>query len=901
MNRVSKMTLAEVLEQTDLIIRKNDIVYFCNDFEVINEFMQRFHHKSKKREEAREFLIEHSDSIDKEKLILLIAKNYQDNLEMMKKKINELRLLTRKEQAEDHIQELAKLCRNYEIQKRSLEQVLKMGKGMEQYVTFYYYDEKEGRNIVEVVDSREIIDGKRVSKAKNLRKFDEIDLYFKNGDHEKSLGMEYILQGILLTDLYRVFPNESFGNNIRTMILENGIIRRKIKTVAEIQALKSLETYEEYTQLIDSINFEGLLTDVKGTLREYCTYLDIDKLLLIAAYRFHEGLENNYIVSEIHLKAKDILKGILNNLPPNFKLHCELQDKKDNSYEMRQVDYSTQDIQKCINQFTKTRYITSQEIEKYRNQIQSQEINLSQIETGCVDVIFSDQELEGLSLISEENLIYVLEKLDWQNQKVLEKIQQRGICSSDLLQILLSTGRLEINQIIKLYEQGIVTLESLVSMKEKLVYSKETVFRKLDEYYRKNQQEPDNEEIKNSYNRYVNLYQEIFAKGTPEEVEENSNQLMEKIIDGYEGEDYLQAIEEYYKNGLLTLNTIAEWNDNDIITTLYQDQLINLEDIEALVRAQKISSEYLSNIYNSLIYRDDIDYNERLRYVQSGFVKKEEMMDLYHRNLLFETDLQALASKGLISSQEVQRVIDNRTKQDLERNASIRLTGLNILTKRNNEIYSNGDYESSGAIKTKPKCIIDPNVREQFIYMLGARRADTDLEKDSPFYHYEFYVIPDESGEIGINSVIIAERYYEDKLNEKRFATKNATYFFKYKDLMVLGNLKKSEMTKEREGIVFTANHTIANEKRDGYWASSVMNSLVKTMLSSDLQEYSKQNQRMIIRQKLKTVYPEDELGNILKMAIEIDSGEHICEIVGPEEQEKRRKDIEPSDDDEAR
>lgn len=887
MSKVSKMTLKDILDQIDLIMRENDIIYFCDDIKVIQEYMQKFRHQSQKIEETKQFFMQHSDSIDKEKLILLVAKNYQDNLEIIKQRMNLLKGMLKKEEAE--IQEFSNLYRQTEIQTASLIKVLKLGRGIETILTFYYYDENEKRNKVDVADSREVIDGKRINRAKSLRRFDEVDLYFRSGGNEE-LGIEYILQSILLTDLYRVFPTEAFGNDIRTMILENAVIKRGVKTASELQALKTLETYEEYAELIDNISFEGLLPDIKEVLREYCTYIDIDKLLLISAYRFQEGLENGYIPLKAQIGAKEILRGILDNLPHNAKLDCELQDKKDGSYEMQPVQYSIQDIQKCIGRFNKTRYITSQEIEEYRRQVQSQEINLSEMETGCVDVVFSTQELEELSKLNEANFIYVSEKCDWKSEKIKEQLQQRGECSTSLLQILLNAGRLEIEQAITLYESSIVSLESLVSMKEKLVSSEETVFQKMDEYYRKLQQEPDNEEIKNSYNKYIHLYQEIFAKGTPEEKENNSNQLMERMVENYEDEEYVQAIKEYYRNGLLTLNTIAEWNNEDLITDLYQANLITLQDIQALVKSQKISVEYLNNIYASFIYRDDIDYNERLRYIQTGFVKKEDIIDLYHRNLLFETDLQALASRGLISSKEVQRIIDNRTKQDLEKNASIRLTGLNTLTKRNNEIYSTEDYASSGMPRTKPTCIIDPNIREEFIYMLGACRADTDLEESSPFYHYEFYVIPDESGEIGLNSVVIAERYFEDKVTEERFATQNATYFFKYKDLMVLGNLKKSEMTKEREGIVFTASHTIANEKRKGYWASSVMNSLAKTMLSCSLEEYSKQNQKIIIRQKLKTIYPEDELRDILEKAIEIDSGEHICEIIEPEGTLPKRK-----------
>ena len=164
----------------------------------------------------------------------------------------------------------------------------------------------------------------------------------------------------------------------------------------------------------------------------------------------------------------------------------------------------------------------------------------------------------------------------------------------------------------------------------------------------------------------------------------------------------------------------------------------------------------------------------------------------------------------------------------------------------------------------------------EFIGLFKARHAEAYLDEDNPFYNYEFYVIPDESGDIGLNSVVIAERYYEDKYTEEKFATGNATYFFKYKDLMVLSNMKKSEMTKERKNIVFTVNHFIATDKKDGTWAIKMIYNLAKTMLSNDLNEYSKENQAKIVLEKLATIYSHDEIMKLIDKADDIDSGKYL-------------------------
>ena len=53
-------------------------------------------------------------------------------------------------------------------------------------------------------------------------------------------------------------------------------------------------------------------------------------------------------------------------------------------------------------------------------------------------------------------------------------------------------------------------------------------------------------------------------------------------------------------------------------------------------------------------------------------------------------------------------------------------------------------------------------------------------------------------------------------------------------------------------------------------------------MLSSDLKEYSRKNQKIIILRKLRQVYSNEELINLINKGIEIDSGEHDYEILDP-------------------
>lgn len=856
MSRVSKMKLKDILEITDIILNQNDILYFCEDKDVVDEYIKKFNRKNVSYKDLKQFLIDNETSIDKEKLLLLLIINYRENIRLIMERMKEQKNKINKYDSDTKFYDLAQLKLQEHTQKNKLNEAIKLAKGIDTFFTIYYFEQKEKRYKIQVVDSKEVIEEKKINYQKEIRRFDQIDQAFRDENSKEQLGMEFAIQSILLTDLLAVFPNENFGNDVRTMILENEVLKQGVKSQVQLEKLRTLENYEEYTTLLDNIYYEGMLPDIKATLREYAQYIDLDKLLLISAYRFNEAMESGHIEPEVNLEVKGILLEILKNMKdPTFKISCELQRIVDQSYEMEKIEYSISDIKKCISQFTKKGYLSRKQIEEYRRKINNEEINLSQIDSEYIDIIFSLEELERLGITTQENLIYVSKRNKW-----------------------------DANKIIALYEEGSISIEDLSVLRETIDFTQNVSFEILNECYKRLINNPENEELFNKYNRYLELYKEILLKNKSiEELRENSNNAIEKVVENFEGKEYNAAIKNYFKTGVITIDSIAEWSNEEIILEFFYEKLISIEDIEKLAIKQKVTFDFLERICLDLIKNDEIEYDERLQLLKKGVVKQEDIFSLYRNNLLFESDLKELAENGLVEKNEVQRIISSRTMEELERNSNIRLTGLNNLTKKNNEIYSGNGYSIGTQERVGTgKLIIDPNKREEFIKLLRAYRAETDLEEESPFYNYEFYVIPDESGAIGLNSVVMAERYYEDKDTETRFATDNATYFFKYKDLMVLSNLSKLEMTKERKNIVFTSNHVIANGKRDGYWATSVIQSVVKTMLSLDLKEYSKENKNLIILEKLKEVYSLQEIMEILKMAEEIDSGKHICLIEEP-------------------
>ncbi len=862
MSRVSKMSLKQILKEVYLLVRNDDIIHFCNNIQVVEEYLEKFSDSQGKKEEIEKFLIENEEYIDKEKFVLLMVLNYRENIKLIEQQIDILKKQYFTMASKDFFEKSSTYHIQLHEQKPNYEKAKKLAKGINKVLIYYYYNEEQEKFKLDVVDSKELLEGIKISSSKAQKRFDEVDSNFKDKDTDE-LGLEYVLQSIILTDFSNIFVDEQFGDYVRTMILENAVLETGIKA-NELEVLRNIEDDSEYRQLVENVDFENLLPSIKDTLREYAQYLDMDKLLLVSAYRFEEGLEGRYIEDERCLSVKEILQGILANIKSNnAEIICELQKNTDDEYEMEKIKYSVKDIRRCISQFTEHTFLSRKQIENYRERVNNKEINLCDIDSEYIDIIFSQKDLQEITTLSVDNLIYVYQRYN-----------------------------LDVSKIIELYNLKEISLEDIRIIKGEIDLSNSISFEDLILYYQQVKDNLQDEEIANRYKNYLQLYKELFITDKDKEtLELDSNIIMQKIIETFEGKQYNEAVKEFYKERIITLNAISEWSNQSLLIELFNEGLINLEEVTKLVKEEKLSVEHLNKIYFNLVNAPNIEYDERLRLIKNGYVLEKDIFDLYRRNLIFEKDLTQLASDGIVRSDEARRVINSRTMRELERNSAIRLTGLNSLTKKNSDIYSYG-YGSIGteaSTRQTGKFIIDPNERERFIRMLNAYKANTDLASDSPFYNYEFYVIPDETGTIGLNSVVIAERYYEDKDTELRFAMNNATYFFKYKDLMVLGNLRKSEMTKERENIVFTANHVIANDKREGRWATSVISCVAKTMLSSDLKEYSKANRRRIIQQKLSEIYTTQQLIDILTMVSDIDLGEYICEIEDPEVKTSRK------------
>ena len=906
MGKIIKLSLEEILYRTGLILDSEDISFFCEDQHIQEEFTKAVKDNDIKKgrdilvmadeEDIKNEVPNNERRINKERFVLLAIYNYKRNIETLDTKLK--RIMQKDINEIDN--EYLKISLDKEQQTQNLNEALSIGRGTEAVFPLFYYDIKTKKYNLEVVDSRTEIDGKKVRDNSKRRKFEKVDKELKELGFN---GMENVLQAVLLTDLYSLLPSKKFGICLREKILTDEFIRQKL--VDNDKLFKSGKVdMKEYLRACEEFNFEDALPYIKSQLKEYIDYIDLDRLFLISLYRLEAGLDTKIISANSQAGIELLMEVIYKNIPRDLSFSYLLEDAVQRNGELRKIEYSASDAQKCLKRFALNgKYLSKEEVKEYREGFFKGELSLYDIESDFVPSIFNSEELEKLIDLNDKNFYFFLEMADMDSKQIEIEIVKRGKCETWMLSKLFSMKKLDSKNLITLYENNVISLKQIQEMN--FEFLENISIQKLIDLYKINIKENSTDKEKQDYARYLDLCKLAMNNKENDDSEkaEFSNACMEKFIENFDEDkkdEYLKGIEEFYKAGLINLETIVEWNSDGILITLFENKIIELSDVIEIIHKVQISFDTINRIVTEMVKAEDITYDERLKYIKTGFVFQEDIFELYNNNLIFENDMEQLAKMAIINSEDFHELLREKTREQAEEQSAIVLKGLNCLTKRNNIIHYNRGYQMGG--HQNSKYIIDPYEREIFIELFGAIKVETDVEKDNPFYNYDFYVISNEKGEIDLDSIVIAERYYEDKQTEKKFAQNNATYIFKYKDLMVLSRQTKSEMTKARKNIVFTANHTVATEKKDGRWALSTLQGIIKAIMSSNLDEYSKENQMRIIKTKMKWVYSEDEIERILNKASEIDSGKHTCEIIGPNVIRKQaNKDFHNFDDDDER
>lgn len=173
------------------------------------------------------------------------------------------------------------------------------------------------------------------------------------------------------------------------------------------------------------------------------------------------------IKSDIIEDVKKILQTSLKFVKENKKtFEFQLQTKQSEGYKEKTVKYSTKDIKNCINRIRNNKYLGREEIKNIRQKATLGEINLFNIESDDVDVIFSEKELVSLANLNDENLQYVAMKLQWDADKIVETIINKKGCSSNLLRNFVTQKMITSKDVLELYMNNGISLDQIKEIKK---------------------------------------------------------------------------------------------------------------------------------------------------------------------------------------------------------------------------------------------------------------------------------------------------------------------------------------------------------------------------------------------------------------------------------------------------
>lgn len=874
MKTFRNINIDQILDMADLVMREIDICYIFKDDndradnkKIIKEFIDLVQERNAKDANVKDFFRRYKKYIDPKKLLLILINNYKEYIDSLKR--NRSGKLDREE-----------IRRNIEIieLEKDLKDLIQVGSGMEECILKYFYDSASKKYVFEVIDSNEVINNIKTDGSKNIARFQQIEQDFE--DYGEN-GIEYLLHLVILTDYKEIFPNRDFGEKIRDMLLDDEIMRENEMTAQKIEDLKRTDL-DEYFNLIDNVDFKKMLPHIREMLEKNIKYVNIDKLLSIAAYRIEEAFENEIINCNNNKNIcelwKDMLIRILNNLGDReksfvFMLVPNVTPAKRESYEdketeedtaAKEIKYSSSQSRVVIRKFGKDYYLTSKKIDEIRNKIDSQEINFDQIDSEQIDLIFSKEELEKRATLNDANLIFVSDRFDWNKEKILNAIYIKGNASLELIEHLIETGKIANNDLIKLYMKNLITLDLIEKVKDKIDFSNIVDAYKLGECYRN-----DISKDKILYARYVELYKRFcFQKDNKEKDEqkeakqkmESMDNIMEDMLEHYSEHDlqkYIKNIIDYYHDGILNLEKIIEWNDKniikEIIIQLYGENSINLKQICRLITDKLLPYDFIPEI----VLSDKFNHEQRMQFILSGVIVDEKIIaKLLERGLINDEDLCEIEKHNIM---DVGKFRDEKFES---------LEGLLDLNSENKMPREPSDKVVWGKQKTRNDeitSLISADERVELFRLLNAKQMKIKVDEGHPFYGYTCLVI---AGKVAILEKFFkgadgnqVEKDMKENHGDLESAYGDATYVFPLEYLRKVGDLKtRVEATSQRKYLVSRVNHTAS-------WGTNLLYNIGYILLGEKKKgksEEEKDNITRAILDELGKVYSFEQIDKIL-------------------------------------
>lgn len=755
-----------------------DIDFFCTDEIAKKEIKRKFKsiiNNGEYTNKLKDIIVKNSEFIDINKLLLVMYRNYKDSLKYVeenKAKVARVNGVT-----------LRQMDMQQVVKKKCLKELAGHLKDMNLIYTYAFNN--SGKFETRVIDTKKETHqiGKR--RPRNEKILKEINKLL--GDKEvQGKGLVYLFQFIEENDLDEfVFNFPGFENQVTYAASQNADLDKNddIKNLTLIA--------EQFEMVID--------------------YADLNNLFLIATYRAEQKLKDNKISTEAIEVVEGIVKKISNLVEKDKKIKGDVF-KDENSKEKESIEYSYDDLKRLLRKFYvntqgKKEYLSDEEAIEVKEKLLNGEVQAKDIDIAKLKKIgMNKEEVFRLMSASNSNFEYISEILNLEPAMIQVAFINIKKCDIELLINLCSKNMITSENVKNLYLEDILNKEDVKKLIEKveiqeLIKDDEL----LGKYEQSKKEESESEKEEEKLKKLIDLYICINAKNDTEqekqELRENFfENNIEKLLES-EG-----SIEYFFKNGLISKEKMVEWCGKDVLSDL------PLKELRTLFLEGKIGQKDIENRAILEIMLDpEVDYATKKQYILDGVFSRINIVRFYKKMIIYPKDFDEFYEKGLVGKFEYEVAKKERNKEDLEKSSKMPLGELESIPTEKFFVKKCG-LSKEPSTKSKKKSVVLPSERVKLLKLLGAKAIGVKKgqdDKNSAFFDYNFYALNlDKSEELKLDTIIIAERVYQDRKEKTGIAVDNATYLFTYEDYLVNCNLNKRDMLRERKNIIYRVHHT---------------------------------------------------------------------------------------------
>lgn len=580
-----KMSVRDIIMDMGIIMDVKQLWSIVNDWDALREFSREKNFEMEDQDIV-EYLNRYPDSVDKEKLVYIMLKNLKTY--HLNKELNVL------EQTANRATTMySKFFKKYvEALKNTNVEVPIVIK-------------KDGLLEVErMEDMNDLIDGEKDFKKEINGKKHNLQVLL---NVEEKLKMEMFFAIIRLQDFEEMLcPKKENGIVFKNIIEENAA---EVTRFTINEKTKSGEKISK--QEADTIYFYGLMQEMREVFVKHIEKFDIEKLLLLSAYRAKSALENAGENSDTMIKIMQVANANIVN--PKLKVEGNIFD----GYAGKEgyIKYTKKELSEDISRIVGNQYFSKKELLETRQLLLTNKKDLKVIPNARVFGLLNLSESQKLTLIDNnpENFeqLVAFDALNQEETKEgLEHIGDLKI-SMPTFQRLLNNECVEKKDMLKLYMKNNIDFQNMLYLNEKQDLTGEVSVQELMKYYTEMQK---NEQTAKDFNRYSLLFKELKMKGkTLEEQANMAEQIMEEL---YKTEsDYDKDLKSLYQFDLLPIQSLIDWNGEDMVYDLIQNAALKPRDAKDLLVNDELD---LGKVYDAL-RNSKISETEKMSFIYSSF------------------------------------------------------------------------------------------------------------------------------------------------------------------------------------------------------------------------------------------------------------------------------------------